>query len=214
MGSASASIQAARAIHQRLLADSRLQFDFPSAPTPTMPRLPAWLDAVGRFLAHIVQAIFPALKVVFWLGLGLALLAVVFLIVREIAGAPMGSRRARRAERRRGPVDWRPDAAKARALLADADALAASGDYDGAVHLILLTSIEDIEGRRPRVLAPALTARDIAGLEALPARARDAFAGMARIVERSLFGGRPAGAEGFAHCRADYQAFALDEAWR
>jgi hypothetical protein len=199
-------------IHDRLLADRRLQFDFPAAPAPPSPHWPKWLEDLGHFLARVLAAIFPVLKILFWAGVALALLLVLFVIVREIAGSRFP--RWRRGARARTTVaDWRPDAEKARALLADADALAAAGDYDGAVHLILLTSIDDIEGRRPRLLRPALTARDIADLEALPASARGAFAEMTRIVERSLFGGRPAGADGFARCRADYQAFVLDEAW-
>ncbi len=201
-----------RTIHDRLLADHRLQFDFPAAPTPQTPHWPKWLEDLGRFLARVFEAIFPVLKVLFWAGVALALLLILFVIVREIAGSRFP--RWRRAGRARTAVaDWRPDAERARALLADADALAAAGDYDGAVHLILLTSIDDIEGRRPRLVRPALTARDIAALDALPASVRSAFTEMARIVERSLFGGRPAGAEGFARCRADYQAFALEEAW-
>ncbi len=202
----------ARAIHDRLLADRRLQFDFPAVAAPQMPHLPKWLVDLGRFLGRIFEACLPALKVLFWAGVGLGLALIAFLILREIFGARFAGWR-RRKPGRIAPADWRPDAARARALLADADALAAKGDFDAAVHLILLTSIDDIEGRRPRLVRPALTARDIAGLDALPASARRAFSEMAKVVERSLFGGRPAGEAGFARCRADYEAFALEEAW-
>ncbi|MGH7734304.1 MAG: DUF4129 domain-containing protein [Gemmatimonadales bacterium] len=203
----------ARSIHDRLLADRRLQFDFPAVPAQPPIHWPKWLVDLGKFLGQVFEATFPVLKVLFWVGVGLALAAIVFLIVRELAGRRFPGFGRRRRATRPSPADWRPDAAAARKLLADADALAAEGDYDGAVHLILLTSIDDIEGRRPRLVRPALTARDIAALEALPERARRAFSEMAKVVERSLFGGRPAGADGFARCRADYQAFALEEAW-
>jgi hypothetical protein len=210
---ASAVSTNARTIHDRLLGDRRLQFDFPSVPTPQPIHWPKWLLAIGKFLGHLFEAIFPVLKVLFWAGVGLALAAIVFLIVRELAGRRFPSFGRRRTRARPSPADWRPDAAAARKLLADADALAAQGDYDGAVHLILLTSIDDIEGRRPRLVRPALTARDIASLEGLPEKARRTFSEMARIVEHSLFGGQPTGAAGFARCRADYQAFALEEVW-
>ncbi len=70
-----------------------------------------------------------------------------------------------------------------------------------------------MEGRRPRAVRPALTARDIARLESLPAAARGPFQMIAEVVERSFFGGRPVDADAFARCRQAYQAFALPEAW-
>ena len=79
--------------------------------------------------------------------------------------------------------EWRPDAGAAQILLAEADALAARGDYDEAVHLLLRRSVADIAGRLPDFLRPSLTARDIAGARSVPARARNAFAEIARIVE-------------------------------
>ena len=62
-------------------------------------------------------------------------------------------------------------------------------------------------------MSPALTARDIAGLEALPSGARGAFAQIAADVERSLFGGQALDAETFARRRADYEAFAFPQVW-
>ena len=58
-------------------------------------------------------------------------------------------------------------------------------------------------------MRPALTSRDIGGLEILPASARQTFSGIARVVENSLFGGGTVNADGFAHCRGAYEAFAL-----
>ncbi len=110
-------------------------------------------------------------------------------------------------------MDWRPDEAKARALLEDADRLAAQGAYDEAAHLILYRSIDDIEGRRPRLVRPALTSRDIAALEAVPGAARAAFSRITQAVEASFFGGRSLDRDGFAECRRAYEAFAFPEAW-
>lgn len=104
--------------------------------------------------------------------------------------------------------------AKARTLLEDADKLAAAGQFAEAVHLILFRSIEDIEGKRPDLISPALTSRDIAGLEGVPERVRRTFSDIAAVVERSFFGGRAVGAEEFAACRKAYEGFAFAEAWR
>ncbi len=111
------------------------------------------------------------------------------------------------------PERWRPAPAAARALLQEADALAAEGRFAEAAHLLLLRSIEDIHKHRPGAVRPALTSRDIARLEALSPANRQAFAAIAAVVERSLFGGRAVDADGFAFCRATYEAFAFPEAW-
>ncbi|MGH7024830.1 MAG: DUF4129 domain-containing protein, partial [Caulobacteraceae bacterium] len=134
------------------------------------------------------------------------------LILRELMGVRFPFRRRPRAPKVR-PADWRPEAFKARALLADADRLAAEGRYDEAAHLLLLRGIDDIEEKRPRLVKPALTARDIAALEAVPGPARGAFSKIAAAVERSLFGGQVLDAAAFAACRAAYEAFAFGDAW-
>jgi hypothetical protein len=207
-GNGSASLHAA---HARLLHDRALQFDFTRDPNFKPPNEPEWLKAIGRFLAALFTALQPVLMVVFWVGVGLAVALVIFLIVRELSGVSFQKRR--RARARATPADWRPEAWKARALLEDADRLAAAGDYDQAVHIILYRSIEDIDGRRPRLVRPALTARDIAAHQGVPDAARVAFSLIARVVEASFFGGRPVDREGFAECRRAYEAFAFPEVW-
>ena len=62
-----------------------------------------------------------------------------------------------------------------------------AGRYSEAAHLLLFRSIEDIDARRPDLVRPALTSRDIAALPRSPARPRRAFARIAMMVERSLF---------------------------
>ncbi|HWT13705.1 MAG TPA: DUF4129 domain-containing protein, partial [Allosphingosinicella sp.] len=81
-------------------------------------------------------------------------------------------------------------------------------------HLLLFRSIEDIESRRPRLVRPALTSRDIAALDAIPERPRGAFSRMARLVERSLFARRPLAEGDWRDCRAAYEEFAFVEGWR
>jgi hypothetical protein len=199
--------QALAAAHARLLADRSLQFDFKTVTDPNL-RLPHWLEvalkAVGQVVGAIFQGLSPVMTVVFWGGVALGVALIVFLIVREIVGVRLARRRRARPPRA-APVDWRPEEAKARALL--------QGAFDEAVHLLLYRSIDDIEGRRPRLVRPALTSRDIAALDAVPGAARSAFAAIAQVVEASFFGGRPADGAAFAECRRAYEAFAFPEAW-
>ena len=201
-----------RAVHARLLRDHALQFDYGVTRPPSPWREPDWLKALGRIVARAIEAALPVLKVLFWIGVGAAVLLALFLIVREVFGARF-TRTGRARARRTTPADWRPEAWKARALLEDADRLAAEGRYDLAARLLLRRGIEDIDDRRPRLVRPGLTARDISGLEDVPPPARRAFSDIARAVETSWFGGRPLTADTFAQCRAAYEDFAFSKAW-
>jgi len=98
-------------------------------------------------------------------------------------------------------------------LLSDADALAASGAFEKAVHLLLLRSIQDIHKHRPAVVTPSLTSREISLLGELPGSTRGAFATIVRVSERGLFGGRAVDATDFAACRTEYERFAFPESW-
>ena len=46
-------------LHERLLRDRSLQFDFTALKPPDLPHLPPWLKAVGEFLAKAFTAAFP-----------------------------------------------------------------------------------------------------------------------------------------------------------
>ena len=107
--------------------------------------------------------------------------------------------------------EWAPDRAAALALLEDADRLAASGQYGEAAHLLLLRSVGQIGQVRPGLLSPASTAREIGGSLGLPERARYAFATIAHVVERSLFGLRGAGESDWTSAREAYAEFALND---
>ncbi|MBX9461258.1 MAG: DUF4129 domain-containing protein [Brevundimonas sp.] len=193
------------AAHAVVAADPSLQFEVAAVPPP--PPLPDWLAAVFTFLGELA----PAFLVIFWIGVAAIVLLILWFIGREILGVRLPDRHKPSAPS--GEGDWRPAAGVALALLSDADALAEQGHYDEAVHLILLRSIGDIDGRLPNTVRPALTARDIAGLQRLPATARPAFARIARVVEASLFGGRAVDRADFTECRQAYEAFAFPGAW-
>lgn len=190
------------AAHQALLHTRGLQLDFKGA--PKSPPAPAWLESLFRFLADLA----PVLKFLFWGGLALGAALILWFVAREILAT-----RFHKAATATQPTDWRPEPEQARALLEEADGLAAAGRFGEAIHLLLFRSIDDLAGRRPGLVRPALTSRDIARLEQMPVPARSAFARIAERVERSFFGGRPVGSEDFAQARGDYEAFAFSEGW-
>lgn len=192
--------------HAALLKGKDLQFD-PTVYKP--PPIPKWAEVLGAGLAKLA----PVLTYVFWGGLILGAALILYFLGRELIATRWPSRRPGRGPNLVADT-WRPTAAKARTLLEDADRLAAEGRFAEATHLILFRSIEDIESRRPDLIRPALTSRDIAGLEGVPRSVRDVFAGIARVVEASFFGGRSVSAEEFAACRKAYEGFAFKEAWR
>ena len=177
-------------------------------PQQSPPQPPAWLQWLGKLL----ESLFAPLGR--WLGIGWPLLEKLLIALAFLAAALIAWQLLRRlALRARRPAparaeEWRPDRAEALALLEDADRLAAEGRYDDAVHLLLRRSVGQIEAARPGTLAPAATAREIAGLPALPAAARHAFAVIAARVEQSLFALRALTLADWEAARAAYADFA------
>lgn len=192
--------------HARLLDDTSFQFDRAGVDPP---EIPSWLNWIAGFL----QSIAPVLKWVFWIGLALVVALILYAIVNEILRL-RGPRAVASKPAPVGEPEWRPDAQAARDLLREADALAAQGRYAEASHLLLLRSVEDIQKRQPRAVRISLTTREIGALRSLPEAARPAFALIGSVVERSLFGGTPVGADDFSGCRRAYEAFALPDGWR
>lgn len=171
---------------------------------------PAWLKALGEFFKSIFepvgQAIGMSWPVMQWVLIGLAALLVAFIVWRLVEPLLMNRRVPTVSE-----PDWSPDRGAALALLEDADRLAASGQYDEATHLLLQRSVHQIATARPEWVHPASTAREIAAIQALPARARSAFAVIAARVERSRFARRALDAGDWTAAREAYADFALNE---
>jgi hypothetical protein len=206
------SSQALKAAHDALLRDPSLQFTFGKLTPPPVTHLPPWLEAVFRAIGQFLSAIAPYVGWIFIGGLVLALVGVLVFLGREFARTRWPELFKRKAPAPK-PERWRPQVAVARALLEEADRLAAAGRYAEAVRLILHRSIEDIEGHRPRLVRPAYTAREIGRLSDIPDNARNVFVGIAGVVEKSFFGGQGLDAAGFADCRKAYEAFAFPGAW-
>ena len=217
------------AAHAALKADPSVQFTLSRAPPPPQP--PAWLKAfvkwlgqvfepVGRFFAWIDSFFpnWPYARIFLWVVLAVVVALIAWGVYQRIRH---GEWRLPGKLRFRATVvaveedqAWAPDAAPVREWLREADAMAAAGRYAEAVHHLLFRSIEDIARRRPRLVRPALTSRELSASEVLPPPARDLFAGIARLVERSLFGGRPVDATDWTGARAAYSDFALPGTWR
>jgi len=216
------------AAHRALRANPDIQFDLRRRAPPLQP--PAWLRAFGEWVRSVFRPIgrfldwlggfipdAPYARILLWSVLAVGLAALVWMIWTR---AQEGAWRMPRLRRRRGTEvieaeeEWRPEAAPVRAWLEEADALAEEGRFAEAAHHLLLRSVEDIGRRRPGLVRPAITSRDLASASALPQRARQLFSGIAGVVERSLFGGRAVEAGDWSNARAAYADFVLPGTWR
>lgn len=207
--------------------DASVQFNL--APQQMPPTPPAWLKAVfewlgrlfepvGRFLRWI-GSFFPDAayaRILLWIVIAVGVAAVLWALYNRIRHDEWTLRRPRIAsiEGVDAEDEWIPDQAGARSWLEEADALAREGRFAEAIHHLLFRSIEDIANRRPALVRPAVTSREIAASGGIPERARTLFAGIARVVERSLFGARPVNEKDWLKAREAYSDFALPAAWR
>lgn len=212
--------------YRALRADRSVQFDL--SPVPPKPHAPDWLRTLGHWVADLFRPVgraiewvaslmpdAPYARILLWIVLIAVAAGLVWLLVERARSGEWRLPRRRRARQARGEADeWMPSAAPVRAWLEEADALAARGEFAAAVHHLLKRSIDDIAHRRPHLVKPALTSRDIAAADGIPPRARSLFGGIVAIVERSLFGGRAVSPGEWSATREAYADFALSQAWR
>ncbi|MFT4027952.1 MAG: hypothetical protein QM676_14305 [Novosphingobium sp.] len=181
------------------------------APPAKPPEVPDWLMAFGEWLGKLFSGLGK------WFGIPwpvfekilIGLAAVGVLILLWVLIKPLLARLSQ--PRPEAEPEWAPDRAEALALLEDADRLAAAGKFDEATHLLLKRSVGQIAQARPDWLSPASTAREIAGILALPAVARAAFATIAGRVEASRYALRPLGSGDWDAARKAYADFALQD---
>ncbi|HEY0594498.1 DUF4129 domain-containing protein, partial [Sphingopyxis sp.] len=167
-------------------------------------------DSIGSFFKWSSPAVTPLL----WIGVAVLALVLLYFFVpafaRWVDNLPF--RRKAGGDEEIDSVGL-AEAGAARALLAEADALAAESRFAEAVHLLLYRSVEDIEGRRPGLVKPAMTSRELAEARDLPSVAREAFSRIARAVEISLFGGRAIDAAAWDQCRSAYAEMTVPKNW-
>lgn len=206
-------LDALDAAHEAYLKKKDLQlerpeYDAPEAPPPKPP--PSWLRAIFAFLDTLA----PVFQILFYGFAAAVVLGFLYFMFGEALRVRFGKPKLGDD----GPgddvlADVRPDAATARSLLEEADALARAGKFAEAVHLLLFRSIEDIQTRLEGGVPKSLTAREIGGLGRLPTRAKQGLRPIIEIVERSFFGGRDVDADGWQQARASYEDFAFGEGW-
>ena len=191
------------------MAGGDIQTSFPKPPPPPEPSQ-LNLDWLRDFFEWTA----PALKPLMWVGAAALLLLILYHFVPAFADWVDNLRFGRK---RQGEVleesIGEAEAGAARARLADADALAAAGRFAEAVHLLLYRSVDDIRDRRPGLVRPAMTSRELAGAQDLPTVARHAFSEIARAVEISLFGGRSIDERAWLDCRGAYAKLTVPKNW-
>jgi hypothetical protein len=79
----------------------------------------------------------------------------------------------------------------------DANRLAAEGRFGEAIHALLLATIQHFAARARMEIQPSRTSRELVRLLPLTGDSRPRFNELVMAVERTLFGGEPAGAEDF-----------------
>lgn len=197
--------------YAQTIAGGDIQTRFP--PPPPQPETPEWLKSLFGAVGDFFQWSAPAFKPLMWVGAALLLLFILYHFVPAFAEWVDRLRFGRKRAAAEEELVGHAEAGAARALLAEADALAAEGRFAEAVHLLLYRSVEDIEGRRPGLVRPAMTSRDLAEAQDLPGVARDAFSRIARAVEISLFGGRSIDAGAWEQCRGAYAELTVPRNW-
>ena len=216
------------AAHAALKADPSVQFTLQRAPPPAKP--PLWLEQLGKWLESVFAPVvrffawidswfprWPYARIFLWAVLIVLVATFAWVVYQRIRSGEWRLPRFRRSMLVAPEPEaetWTPDAAPAREWLREADAMAAEGRYAEAARHLLFRSIDDIARRRPRLVRPALTSRELSASDAIPTSARTLFTDIARLVERSLFGGRPVGLDDWTSARAAYADFALSATWR
>lgn len=193
-------------------ADGDIQYDVVSPPKP--PETPQWwldfLEWLAEVSAPIAEAIadaWPVIRIVLLILLAIGALTLLWVIL-----APYWEEW--RGRKPKTEEHWEPEAAAARRLLDEAESLAGEGQFDKATHLLLYRSIEDIKKRKPNLLRPSSTSREIGRFDGLPQTARAMFEIIAGQVERSVFKATPIGEEGWTRSRDAYREFALPKSWK
>ena len=181
----------------RLLRDPSFQFDFVQTPPPKPPE---WL----KWLGPLLKAVAPALPYVFWGAVILVASILVYMVARELLRDRGGGVQA-------GKVltgsDLAPSQQRVKSLLQEADRLAGQGLFGEAARVLLHRTLDDLAERRPGLIAPDQTAREIAALDALPQPVREPLTRIAFSVERFLFAGHGLDRGAYEACRADYDRF-------
>ncbi len=210
-----ADMSAARQLIDQVNKHHDIQTAFAGAPEVDKKSMAFWqgvIDGIAHVLHAIGQVFAPLAPVVPYLLYALAL-AIIVLLLSPVVRLFLTTRFERLFQRHHLVADqaWRPSRAAVAALLSEIDALAERGEYDEAVHLLLVRSVADINAFRPDLVRPHYSAREILSHPLLPEAARPAFRAIVQWVEKSYFAGLRVGKAGFDACRAAYMDFVRTE---
>lgn len=157
----------------------------------------------------------PAAGALSWLSLVLlgvlAVVAVCLLVIWMVQNVPSARAKARRPKPDAEPGAPAPREEPARETgpsPSEAERLAAEGRWAEAVHALLLIAVRRLCARFSVPHASSRTSRELCRALPLQGEAREAFAGLVRTVEVSLFGGLPLGPDDY---RASLERFRLLE---
>lgn len=128
----------------------------------------------------------------------MAAVALVLLAVWIARNLPSARAKAAPATAQDGPAPDQPER-ETGPTLRDAERLAAEGRWSEAVHALLLAAVGRLCARFSVPQARSRTSRELSRTLPLQGEVREAFAGLVRTVEVSLFGGAELGPD-------DYQA--------
>jgi len=221
-GYAQESEDSLRAAHAQFLEDEAYQHERPvREETPDEPeevRERRESSGFFKWLGELLSGLGPLFQILLYGVVAVIVGALVYFIFGEALNIRKGPILRRKVKDDDVQDDVaipvaKPEAQAAKTLLEEADALAASGQYAEAIHLLLFRSIQDIQTRRHGLVRRALTAREIGHIKALPDRPRAALNAIIALVERSFFGGRPVGEPDWQSARASYETFAFGEGW-
>ena len=205
----------ARRLMAQVNSHHDLQTSFTAMPRPDVKALEFWnrlFKQVGDFFEK-VASVFKPLGPFMPYILGALAIALIALLLSPFVRMMITSRFQRLFPRDhlRADAPWRPTRDAVVALLGEIDKLAGDGNYDEAVHLLLVRSVADINAFRPDLVRKHFSARDIRSHPMLPEAARPAFTEIVRCVEKSYFAGMPASRADFEACRAAYADFIAAE---
>ena len=187
---------------RELKRDESIQYDLADV-IPPKPQS-AFSKALSDFFIGLFKILFPILELCFWIGVGILIVSMLYLIGRTIYETRF-ARHVKKEKKEEPEIPlYEPARAQARILLDEVDRLAAEGKYGEAVHTLLFRSIQDIDRNRPNVIRRSLTAREIGSLSILTQNSRQAFSTIAGVSELSHFGGNPIGKSGFDIARQAY----------
>ena len=208
-------VSVARKLIDQVNARHDIQTAFATTPQPDKKSIAFWnkvFEGIGHFMHDVGQVFAPLAPIVPYLMYGLAILIVV-LLLSPVVRLFISTRFERLFQRHHLVADqpWRPSRAAVAALLTEIDALADKGEYDEAVHLLLVRSVADINAFRPDLVRLHYSAREILSHPLLPEAARPAFRAIVEWVEKSYFAGLRVGKAGFDACRAAYVDFVRAE---